>query len=62
MAPKGPKSILYNIVTLHIKLKIMKSRIQWCNNFAPRACLGVTRGKKSRILGPIFFLMSPNSS
>ena len=30
----GSKSILY-IVMLHIKLKVMKSRIQWCKNFAP---------------------------
>ena len=32
-----------NIVMLHIKSKVMKSRIQWCKHFAPGACLGVTR-------------------
>ena len=36
-----------NIVMLHIKSKVMKSRIQWCNNFAPGACLG----SKNRIFG-----------
>ena len=30
-----------NIVMLHIK-----SKIQWCKNFASWACPGVTRGKK----------------
>ena len=34
------------IVMLHIKSKVMKTRIQWCKNFAPGACLGVTRGQK----------------
>ena len=35
VAPKGPKSILYkHIVMLHIKSKVMKSRIQWFKNFA----------------------------
>ena len=51
--PIGPKSILY-IVMLHIKSKVMKSRIQWCRNFAPRACLVVTRGQKVRF-GVLFF-------
>ena len=35
-----------NIVMLHIKSKVMKSRIQWCKHFALGACLGVTRGQK----------------
>ena len=35
-----------NIVMLHIKSKVMKRRIQWCKNFVPGACLGVTRGQK----------------
>ena len=35
-----------NIVMLHIKSKVMKSRIQWCKEFAPGACLEVTKGKK----------------
>ena len=43
-----------NIVMLQIKSKVMKSKIQWCKNFAPGACLGVTRSK-NRILGPFFF-------
>ena len=38
--------MLHNIVMLHIKLKVMKSRIQWCKNFPPGACLGVIRGQK----------------
>ena len=45
LAPKGPKSILYTVM-LHIKSKVMKRRIQWYKNFAPGACLGVTRGQK----------------
>ena len=62
VAPKGSKSILYKVM-LHIKSKVMKSRIQWCKNFAPGACLGVTRGQRSknRILDPVF-LLSHNSS
>ena len=35
-----------NIVMLHIKSKVMKSRIQWCKKFPPVACLVVTRGQK----------------
>ena len=34
VALKGPKSVCTNIVMLHIKSKVMKSRIQWCKNFA----------------------------
>ena len=33
-------------VMLHIKLKVMKRRIQWCKNIVPGACLWVTRGQK----------------
>ena len=33
-------------VMLHIKSKVMKSRIQWCKMFALGACLGVTSGQK----------------
>ena len=56
-SPKGPESILYKHM-LHIKSKIMKSKMQWCKNFAQwvgwgggggkdlGACLGVTRGQK----------------
>ena len=46
MAPMGQNPFCTNIVMLHIKSKVMKRRIQWCKNFAPRACLGVTRGEK----------------
>ena len=35
-----------NTVTLHIKSKVMKSKILWCKNFALEACLGITRGQK----------------
>ena len=35
-----------NIVILHIKSKVMKSRILWCKNFALEARLGITRGQK----------------
>ena len=45
MAPKGPKSILY-IVVLHIKSKVMKSRIQWCKMFAPGHDWGTPEIKK----------------
>ena len=45
VASKGPKSILY-IAMLHLKSKVMKSRMQWCKSFAQGACLGVTRGQK----------------
>ena len=42
------------IVILHIKSKVMKSRILWCKNFASEACLGITRGQKvgSRVQFP----------
>ena len=39
-------SFCTNIVMLHIKSKVMKSRIQWCKTFTLRACLGVTGGQK----------------
>ena len=54
MAPKGPNSFLYKHSHIHIKSKVMKRRIQWCKKFAPATCLGVTRDKKNRILGPVF--------
>ena len=46
VAPMGQNQFYTNTVMLHIKSKVMKSRIQWCKNFAPGACLGVTRGQK----------------
>ena len=57
--PKGPKFFLYKHSHVHIKSKVMKSRIQWCKNFAPGAYLGVTRGHKVGFKVP--FLLSPNS-
>ena len=47
-----------NIVMLHTKSKVMKSRIQWCKNFAPGACLGVTRGKKIGFWVRYFFIVT----
>ena len=35
VAPMGQNPFCTNIVMLHIKLKVMKSKIQWCKNFAP---------------------------
>ena len=50
MSLKGQKSILYSHIAYQIKGNeiedVMKSRIQWRKNFAPGACLGVTRGQK----------------
>ena len=58
MAPKGPKNLFCtNIVMLHIKSKVMKSKIQWCKHFAP-ACLGVTRGQKLGFPVLIFFIVT----
>ena len=48
-------SFCKNTVMLHIKLKVTQRRIQWCKNFAPDACLGVTRGQKVGFKG-LFFL------
>ena len=46
VAPMGQNPFCTIIVMLHIKSKIMKSRIQWCKNLSPGACLGFTRGQK----------------
>ena len=46
VTPMGQNPFCTNIVMLHIKSKVMKSRIQWCKTYAPGACLGVTRGQK----------------
>ena len=61
MAPKGPKSICTNIVMLHIKSKVMKSRIQWCKKFALGVCLGVTRGQKVGFMVIVFLIMHTTS-
>ena len=39
VAPKGQNPFCSNITMLHIKSKVMKSRIQWCKMFATGACL-----------------------
>ena len=54
--PEGSKIHFVQIVMLHIKSKVMKSRIQWCTNFTPGACLEVTRGKKVGFL-VLFFIV-----
>ena len=46
VAPNGQNPFCSNIIMLQIKSKVMKSRIQWSKNFAPGACLGITRGQK----------------
>ena len=46
VAQMGQNPFCTNIVMLHIKLKVMKSRIYWCKNFVLGACLGVTRDQK----------------
>ena len=38
--PKGSKIHFVQTVMLHIKSKVMKSRIQWCKNVSPGACQG----------------------
>ena len=53
--PRRVQNAFYtNIVMFHIKSKVMKSRIQWCKEFAPGACLEVTIGKKVGF-GVLFF-------
>ena len=56
--PEGSKSILYKhtIVMLHIKSKVMKSRIQWCKILPQEHVWGSIEVKKSKrkILDPIF--------
>ena len=48
-----------NIVMLHIKSKVMKSRIQWCKKFARGGgMLEVTRGQKVRFW-VLFFYCHP---
>ena len=45
-ARRVQNSFCTNIVMLHIELKVIKSRIQWCKKCCPGACLRVTRGGK----------------
>ena len=47
-APKGPKSILYNVVMLHIKSKVMKNvgGGGGGGEGGGGACLAFTRGQK----------------
>ena len=58
MAPISQNPFCTNIVMLHIKSKVKKSRIQWCKHFAPGACLWVTRGQKVGF-GVLFFDCHP---
>ena len=45
--PKGSKNLFCtNIIMLHIKSKVMKSRIQWCKNFALGGMSGGHKGQK----------------
>ena len=46
VAPMGQNSFCTNIVMLHIKSKVLKSKIQWCNNFAPGHVWGSLEVKK----------------
>ena len=57
VAPRGPNSFCTNIVMLHIKSKVMKSRIQWCKTFTLGACIGVI-GVKKVGFGVLFFIVT----
>ena len=46
VALMGQNSFCTNIVMLHIKSKVKKSRIQWCTHFASGTCLGSLEVKK----------------
>ena len=46
MAPKGPKSILYNHSHVAYQLKGNEELNTVVLKFCPGACLGVTRGQK----------------
>ena len=54
---KGLNPFCTDIVMLHIKSKVIKSRIQWCKNFAPRPCLCVNRGQKIEFWA-LFFIVT----
>ena len=56
--PKESKTHFVQTVMLHIKSKVMKSRIQRCKTFTLGACLGGHRRSKSRILVPFFFIVT----
>ena len=58
MVPNSQNLFCSNIIMLHIKSKVMKSRIQWCKTFAPGICLGVTKGQKVG-LWVLFFYCHP---
>ena len=49
-------SFCTNIVMLHIKSKVMKSRIQWGKTFAPGAYHLVTRGQKVGFWVPFYIV------
>ena len=51
VTPRVQNSFCTNVVMLHMKSKVMKSRIQWSKTFTlgvggGGACLGVTGGQK----------------
>ena len=52
MAPKGQNPFCSNIIMLHIKSKVMKSRIQWCKNF--EVMVSVHQGS---VLSPLLFII-----
>ena len=58
VAPIGQNPFCTNIVMLHIKSKVMKSKILWCKTFDPGACLGVTRGQKVGFWVPFFLIVT----
>ena len=57
--PEGSRIHFVRTVMLHIKSKVMKSKIQWCKHFAPAACLGFTRGLKLGFWVLFFFYCVP---
>ena len=52
MAPKGQNPFCSNIIMLHIKSKVMKSRVQWCKNFEVK--VSVHQGS---VLSPLLFII-----
>ena len=44
--PEGSKIHFVQKVMLHIKSKVMKSRIQWCKHFSPGHVWGPLEAKK----------------
>ena len=58
MAPRRVQNLFCtNIVMLHIKSKVIKSRIQWCKNFATGGMCGGHQRSKSGF-GVLFFIVT----